>query len=127
MATKKEIGLINKNKKKKDTSLPEIPQPQEPFGENYNKTVQESEPTFDFSILSQERGTLRPTLEQKAEFDALLQVSTFEYSYELFSELLYAGVQELTKEERRKYEDYLRDFKIKALEKERKKQAKKNR
>ncbi|MBF0018502.1 replication-associated protein [Enterococcus faecalis] len=127
MATKKEIGLINKNKKKKDTSLPDIPQPQEPFGENSNKSVQESEPTFDFSILSQERATLRPTLEQKAEFDALLQVSTFEYSYELFSELLYAGVQELTKEERRKYEDYLRDFKIKALEKERKKQAKKNR
>lgn len=125
MATKKEIGLINKNKKKKDTSLPEIPQPQEPFGENSNKVNETYAPKLDFSVLSQERGTLRPTLEQKAEFDALLQVSTFEYSYELFSELLYAGVQGLSKEERRKYEDYLRDFKIKALEKERKKQAKK--
>lgn len=76
--------------------------------------------------MKDDRGTIRIPNENKLEFDALLSIQEdFQYSYELFAELVYDRVKRLSKEEHQEYLDQLARLKKKHIQKEIKKAEKK--
>lgn len=80
----------------------------------------------DTVSLAKERGTIRTPLEQKLEFDALLEMSVeHNYSYELLAELTFRAVSNLSKEDRDRYNEILNRLKQAELHKLRKKTKKK--
>ncbi|MGM2748637.1 hypothetical protein BK718_03290 [Bacillus thuringiensis serovar andalousiensis] len=71
------------------------------------------------------RGTIRMPLETKHEFDALLEISEYQYTYELLAEMHYLYMQKLSPEQLRLFHAQLENIKRKAALKEAKKQQKK--
>ncbi|OXM07888.1 hypothetical protein A3845_29030 (plasmid) [Bacillus anthracis] len=67
------------------------------------------------------RGTLRIPLETKHEFDALLEISEYQYTYELLGEMLDTWMKKLTPEQLRLFHASLENIKRKAAIKEAKK------
>lgn len=130
MTEKKNIGLIGGSKKGtsgRNQYVPD-PRPQSTYGGIDDTTTVASSPKpeeIDYSILSQERGTMRPPLEQKLEFAALLQVSDYQYEYELLAELIYNGKQQLSKENEQKYQMILQDLRRKEAKKQTEKKNRK--
>ncbi|MEB9506436.1 hypothetical protein P4J13_21110 [Bacillus anthracis] len=70
------------------------------------------------------RGTIRMPLETKQEFDALLEISEYQYAYELLGEMHDIWMKKLTPEELRLFHASLENIKRKAAIKEAKKQKK---
>lgn len=92
--------------------------PQEPYT-GYSEEIEKK-------YLKDDRGTIRIPNENKLEFDALLSIQEdFQYSYELFAELVYDRVKKLSKEEHQEYLDQLVRLKKKHIQKELKKAEKK--
>ncbi|OTN94131.1 hypothetical protein A5804_002805 [Enterococcus faecium] len=92
--------------------------PQEPYT-GYSEEIEKK-------YLKDDRGTIRIPNENKLEFDALLSIQEdFQYSYELFAELVYDRVKRLSKEEHQEYLDQLARLKKKHIQKEIKKAEKK--
>lgn len=71
------------------------------------------------------RGTIRMPLETKHEFDALLEISEYQYAYELLGEMHNLFMEKLTPEQVRLFQTQLENIKRKAALKEAKKQQKK--
>ncbi|AJG73715.1 hypothetical protein FOC89_00810 (plasmid) [Bacillus thuringiensis] len=71
------------------------------------------------------RGTIRMPLETKHEFDALLEISEYQYTYELLGEMHDLYMQKLSPEQLRLFHAQLENIKRKAALKEAKKQQKK--
>lgn len=118
----KKIGLINK-KKKTNAYIPDV-KPKNPYTgitENESNTQKPIAEELDFSVLTLERGTIRPPLEQKLELDALVQISDYQYAYELLAELVYSARKQLSKEDEQKYQTILYDLKKKEVKKLQKK------
>ncbi|EJQ35991.1 hypothetical protein IEE_05511 [Bacillus cereus BAG5X1-1] len=67
------------------------------------------------------RGTIRMPLETKQEFDALLEISEYQYTYELLGEMLDTWMKKLTPEQLRLFHSSLENIKRKAAIKEAKK------
>lgn len=111
----KKPGLLG-GKNRKNTYIP-TPKPEEPYVGNAT-----SEP----DLLSVERGTIRVPLEQKCEFDALLQISEYSYSYELMAELVYEATKKQSKEENLEYQAILNNLKKKERNRLAKKRGRKN-
>ena len=124
----KKIGLINK-KKKTNTYIPDV-KPKNPYTgitETENTSAKTLTEELDFNLLTLERGTIRPPLEQKLELDALVQISDYQYAYELLAELVYSARKQLSKEDEQKYQSVLYDLKRKEVKKLQKKIQKKQR
>ncbi|MGG5373415.1 replication-associated protein [Enterococcus sp. AZ196] len=124
----KRIGLINK-KKKTNTYIPDV-KPKNPYTgitETENTPAKPLTEELDFNLLTLERGTIRPPLEQKLELDALVQISDYQYAYELLAELVYSARKQLSKEDEQKYQSVLYDLKRKEVKKIQKKIQKKQR
>lgn len=104
-------------------------------GKNNNGYKEDQLPTNPYTgytqadekkYLHDDRGTLRVPVENKLEFDALLSIEPdFQYSYELFAELVYDRVKTFPKEKNQRYQDQLALLKEKHIQKELKKAAKK--
>lgn len=127
----KKIGLIQSNKKKNkaNTYIPDV-KPKNPYtgiSETDSNPTQSVTEELDFSLLTLERGTIRPPLEQKLELDALVQISDYQYAYELLAELVYSARKQLSKEDEQKYQSVLYDLKRKEVKKLQKKRQQKNR
>jgi len=126
----KKIGLINNSKKKKtNTYIPDV-KPTNPYTgitENDNVPAKPITEELDMNLLTLERGTIRPPLEQKLELDALVQISDYQYAYELLAELVYSARTQLSKEDEQKYQTILYDLKRKEVKKLQKKMQKKKR
>ena len=126
----KKIGLINNSKKKKtNTYIPDV-KPTNPYTgitENDNVPAKPITEELDMNLLTLERGTIRPPLEQKLELDALVQISDYQYAYELLAELVYSARTQLSKEDEQKYQTILYDLKRKEVKKLQKKMQKKQR
>lgn len=127
----KKIGLIQSNKKKNksNTYIPDV-KPKNPYtgiSEKDSNPTQSVTEELDFSLLTLERGTIRPPLEQKLELDALVQISDYQYAYELLAELVYSARKQLSKEDEQKYQSVLYDLKRKEVKKLQKKRQQKNR
>ncbi|WP_002151880.1 hypothetical protein [Bacillus cereus] len=71
------------------------------------------------------RGTIRMPLETKHEFDALLEISEYQYAYELLGEMHNLYMEKLSPEQLRLFHAQLENIKRKAALKEAKKQQKK--
>ncbi|EOO11930.1 hypothetical protein [Bacillus cereus] len=71
------------------------------------------------------RGTIRMPLETKHEFDALLEISEYQYAYELLGEMHNLYIDKLSAEELRLFHAQHENIKRKAALKEAKKQKKK--
>ncbi|PEB22158.1 hypothetical protein COF68_17940 [Bacillus toyonensis] len=71
------------------------------------------------------RGTIRMPLETKHEFDALLEISEYQYAYELLGEMHNLYINKLSAEELRLFHAQHEHIKRKAALKEAKKQQKK--
>lgn len=71
------------------------------------------------------RGTIRMPLETKHEFDALLEISEYQYAYELLGEMHNLYINKLSAEELRLFHAQHENIKRKAALKEAKKQQKK--
>ncbi|OWT48463.1 hypothetical protein [Bacillus sp. K2I17] len=71
------------------------------------------------------RGTIRMPLETKHEFDALLEISEYQYAYELLGEMHDLYINKLSAEELRLFHAQHENIKRKAALKEAKKQQKK--
>ncbi|PEF45173.1 hypothetical protein CON22_17990 [Bacillus cereus] len=71
------------------------------------------------------RGSIRMPLETKHEFDALLEVSEYQYAYELLGEMHNLFMEKLSPEQLRLFHAQLENIKRKAALKEAKKQQKK--
>ncbi|MFK4316913.1 hypothetical protein ABH953_005775 [Bacillus sp. RC236] len=71
------------------------------------------------------RGTIRMPLETKHEFDALLEISEYQYAYELLGEMHNLYIDKLSAEELRLFQAQHENIKRKAALKEAKKQQKK--
>lgn len=71
------------------------------------------------------RGTIRMPLETKHEFDALLEISEYQYAYELLGEMHNLYMEKLSPEQLRLFHAQLENIKRKAALKEAKKQKKK--
>lgn len=71
------------------------------------------------------RGTIRMPLETKHEFDALLEISEYQYAYELLGEMHNLYMEKLSPEQLRLFHAQLENIKRKAALKEAKKQLKK--
>lgn len=71
------------------------------------------------------RGTIRMPLETKHEFDALLEISEYQYAYELLGEMHNLYMDKLSPEQLRLFHAQLENIKHKAALKEAKKQQKK--
>lgn len=124
----KKIGLINK-KKKTNSYIPDV-KPKNPYTgitETENAPAKPLTEELDFNLLTLERGTIRPPLEQKLELDALVQISDCQYAYELLAELVYSARKQLSKEDEQKYQSILYDLKRKEVKKLQKKMQKKQR
>lgn len=124
----KKIGLINK-KKKTNSYIPDV-KPKNPYTgitETENTPTKPLTEELDFNLLTLERGTIRPPLEQKLELDALVQISDYQYAYELLAELVYSARKQLSKEDEQKYQSILYDLKRKEVKKLQKKMQKKQR
>lgn len=105
-------GIKKHNEYKEDLT------PQEPYT-GYSQEIEKK-------YLKDDRGTIRIPNENKLEFDALLSIQEdFQYSYELFAELVYDRVKKLSKEENQEYQDQLTRLKKKHIQKELKKEEKK--
>ncbi|MBE7106636.1 hypothetical protein FT637_27600 [Bacillus cereus] len=70
------------------------------------------------------RGTIRMPLETKHEFDALLEISEYQYAYELLGEMHNLYIDKLSAEELRLFHAQHENIKRKAALKEAKKQKK---
>ncbi|MFE6139714.1 hypothetical protein [Bacillus sp. NPDC057893] len=70
------------------------------------------------------RGTIRMPLETKHEFDALLEISEYQYAYELLGEMHNLYMEKLSPEQLRLFHAQLENIKRKAALKEAKKQKK---
>lgn len=82
---------------------------------------------FEKKYLKDDRGTIRIPNENKLEFDALLDIEEdYQYSYELFAELVYDKVKNLSKEKHEEYQMQLNRLKKKHIQKELKKAERKN-
>lgn len=97
----------------------------------YQKDIIPDQPYTGYSediqkkFLRDDRGTLRVPVENKLEFDALLSIEAdFQYSYELFAELVYDRVKNFSKEKHQLYQEQLSLLKEKHIQKELKKEAK---
>lgn len=127
----KKIGLIQSNKKKNKANayIPDV-KPKNPYtgiSETDSNATQSVTEELDFNLLTLERGTIRPPLEQKLELDALVQISDYQYAYELLAELVYSARKQLSKEDEQKYQSVLYDLKRKEVKKLQKKRQQKNR
>ncbi|MDA2480067.1 hypothetical protein PDN61_27120 [Bacillus cereus] len=71
------------------------------------------------------RGTIRMPLETKHEFDALLEISEYQYAYELLGEMHNLYMEKLSPEQQRLFRSQHENIKRKAAIKEAKKQQKK--
>lgn len=71
------------------------------------------------------RGSIRMPLETKHEFDALLEVSEYQYAYELLGEMHNLFMEKLSPEQLRLFHAQLENIKRKHALKEAKKQQKK--
>ncbi|WP_242259638.1 hypothetical protein [Bacillus cereus group sp. BfR-BA-01311] len=87
---------------------------------------------YDSSLLAKvtlvngdKRGTIRMPLETKHEFDALLEISEYQYAYELLGEMHNLYMEKLSPEQLRLFHAQLENIKRKAALKEAKKQQKK--
>lgn len=130
MESNKKIGLINKDKKKKtNTYVPDVKPKNSYTGitEAEDTASNSTKESLDFSLLTLERGTIRPLLEQKLELDALVQISDYQYAYELLAELVYSARKQLSKEDEQRYQSILYDLKRKEVKKLQKKMEKKQR
>lgn len=108
----KKIGLMGKKKMTKNNEYVSDITPSQPYNGSLNSN----------DVLKDERGTLRIPMEQKLEFDALLQIlPDYSYTYELFAELVYDKVKDLSKEQNQKYQSTLRDLREKEANKKLKK------
>ncbi|UYX55886.1 hypothetical protein M3Y14_32160 (plasmid) [Bacillus thuringiensis] len=76
-------------------------------------------------VNSDKRGSIRMPLETKLEFDALLEVSEYQYAYELLGEMHNLFMEKLSPEQLRLFNAQLENIKRKAALKEAKKQQKK--
>ncbi|MFB8450044.1 replication-associated protein [Enterococcus thailandicus] len=117
------LGGKKKNKQKTTTNntinnqYKEDLTPQEPYT-GYSEEIEKK-------YLKDDRGTIRIPNENKLEFDALLNIQEdYQYSYELFAELVYDRVKKLSKEEHQEYSDQLTKLKKKHIQKELKKEEK---
>lgn len=112
MTQEKNIGLIGK--RKNDYVKPIEPKESYNGVNSSNTDIEQAELE---TILTTERGTIRPLLEQKLELEALLAISDYQYSYEILAELIYSQVQKLSKEQSLKYQEKLNDLKRKEISK----------
>lgn len=116
MTNEKKIGLIGKRKNEYIKPI----EPKETYNGINSSKSKTKQVEFE-SILTTERGTIRPLLEQKLELDALLSISDYQYIYEILAELIYSQVQKLSKEQFLKYQENLNDLKRKEIKKNKKK------
>ncbi|MGN4669894.1 hypothetical protein ACTFRP_30635 [Bacillus cereus group sp. MYBK234-1] len=84
-----------------------------------------SMPTKASLVNGDKRGSIRMPLETKQEFDALLEISDYQYAYELLGEMHDIWMKKLTPEQLRLFHASLENIKRKAALKEAKKQQKK--
>lgn len=82
-------------------------------------------PTKATLVNGDKRGTIRMPLETKHEFDALLEISEYQYAYELLGEMHNLYMEKLSPEQLRLFHAQLENIKRKAALKEAKKQQKK--
>ncbi|PFM65446.1 hypothetical protein COJ48_06245 [Bacillus cereus] len=82
-------------------------------------------PTKAALVNGDKRGTIRMPLETKQEFDALLEISEYQYTYELLGEMLDTWMKKLSPEQIRLFHASLENIKRKAAIKEAKKAKKK--
>lgn len=120
MTQDKKIGLIGKRK----NGYVEPIEPKESYS-GTNKSNDNNDQKELEHLLTSERGTIRPLLEQKLELEALLAISDYQYSYEILAELIYSQVQKLSKEQSLKYQENLSDLKRKEINKIKKKKKNK--
>lgn len=123
-STEEKIGFFNNTEKKNEepkgnkggkldiSYQPDIP-PAKPFDPAL--------PTRAALVNSDKRGSIRMPLETKHEFDALLEVSEYQYAYELLGEMHNLYMQKLSPEQLRLFNASLENIKRKAALKEAKK------
>lgn len=121
-----EMGFFNKGKGEKEKT-----QKSNYFDVGYKEDISPSLP-YDPKIPvkatlvdGDKRGTIRMPLETKHEFDALLEISEYQYTYELLGEMLDMWMKKLTPEQHRLFHASLENIKRKAAIKEAKKKKKK--
>ncbi|MEC3226080.1 hypothetical protein P9027_29625 [Bacillus thuringiensis] len=78
-------------------------------------------PTKATLVNGDKRGSIRMPLETKQEFDALLEISDYQYAYELLGEMHDIWMKKLTPEQLRLFHASLENIKRKAAIKEAKK------
>lgn len=113
MVKKDDLGLLGKRRR---DPIPEPPKPEMSFdgSQDSNKKVT---PEINYTKLKKQRGTLRPNLEQKAQFDALLYVSPYEFAPELIADFIDDAVAKLSEDDKEEYQKELNKQLIKATNK----------
>lgn len=122
MTERPSIGMM---RKRKNASLPNIPEPQQVFDGSTGK----AEPAkINDEVLEGMRATIRPNMIQKLKLDALLEINSLQFIPELLDDMIEESIKKLTIEERIKYEEFLATKKlaqIKKLERQQQKSAEK--